>query len=95
MIFLLAVVCLVSVPAFSGENPWDADGGGQNGTGSPFDSLANDVGTKLSTAAVPQTPTVEQRTGWFSRVTLRASYLLIEMFSGKSIKKAQISGPAY
>ena len=37
-ILLLAVLCFISLPVFSSENPWDADGGSGKGSGSSSDS---------------------------------------------------------
>ncbi|MBU0985174.1 MAG: hypothetical protein KKA42_14965 [candidate division Zixibacteria bacterium] len=36
MMLVLLVACFVSVPVFSGEHPWDADGGGGEDEGKVF-----------------------------------------------------------
>lgn len=41
VIFAVLAICLISVPAFSGEHPWDSDGsqsGNSGGSGLPSDS---------------------------------------------------------
>lgn len=97
LMFLLAVVCLISVPALSGENPWDADGGGgDNGSGSPLDSTLYDAGTLSAQSEVQSTGTTnDQYPGWLSRTVLRMYAFMAEHFTVKTSSKTKLSKPAY
>jgi hypothetical protein len=88
---LVAVACLVSVPALSGENPWDADDGGQGGTGSPLDSTLLDAGMLSAQSQGQSTPVIEdQNPGWFDRAIIRVSSFIINNFTLRTAKKSQI-----
>jgi hypothetical protein len=88
---MLGVACLLSVPAVSGENPWDADGGGGNGTGSPLDTIISDLASvNAQTAAETQPlPPADNNPSWVSRAMTRMSHFMIEHFFTKTSKKAQ------
>ncbi len=91
---LIVAACLISVPALSGENPWDADGGNGGGTGSPFDSTLLDAGglnysVLASNAVEPYSggsePTI------ITRITIRLSSYFINYFQRGTLKKAPIN----
>lgn len=98
---LIVAACLISVPALSGENPWDADGGnGSGGTGSPLDSTLLDAGTANSNA---QTGNIVVQSGGgnnrepslITRVTIRVSSYIISYFQKGILKKAARNSTAY
>jgi len=91
MTVLLLFASFLSVPALSGENPWDADGGDTGSTGQPPDSTKNVV--KLSangpTGLAPGNSdgdSLDQFTGYL----LRMSFYIMERFSVWTSSKAQI-----
>ncbi len=98
-ITMIVAACLISVPALSSENPWDADGGNGGGTGSPFDSTLLDAGGTNSAPQVsaPAIPAGGGNSGpsLFNRVTMRVSSFIISYFQKGILKKASISRNAY
>lgn len=90
MAFLIAMlaVCLISVPAFSGEHPWDSDGS-QSGTsgssGLPGDSVKVTTVALSSCAATGggQTVLTSSSTSTMSLV-FRVSYYLAERVFSKA-----------
>jgi len=93
---MIVAACLISVPALSGENPWDADGGnGNGGTGSPLDSTLIDAGglnsiVIASNSAVPSGGG-NNEPGFFTRVTVRVSSIIISYFQRGTLKKAPVN----
>ncbi len=89
---LLLFASFLSVPALSGENPWDADDGGGT-TGSPSDSADNDAGIipDLSTGLEPGTPySVDDKLNWFSGLMKRMSNFIVERYYKWASPKAQV-----
>ncbi len=97
---LIVAACLISVPALSGENPWDADGGnGSGGTGSPLDSTLLDAGTANSNAqtgniVVPPSGGNNREPSLITRVTMRVSSYIISYFQKGILKKAPNNRPS-
>ncbi len=94
IMMLIVAACLISVPALSGENPWDADGGnGNGGTGSPLDSTLLDAGGVNSSAqsritVVPSGGGNNREPNLITRVTVRVSSYIISYFQKGILKKA-------
>jgi len=100
LITMMVVACLISVPALSGENPWDADGGtGEGGTESPLDSTLLDAG-RLNSNVQPSSSVVlsgDRKTrepNLFTRVTISVSSYIISYFQKGILKKAPKNSPA-
>jgi hypothetical protein len=96
----MVVACLISVPALSGENPWDADGGNGGGTGTPLDTVVNEAAVfvtqpPVTTPEVPPAYFNDTIAGWLSRASMRVSFFIMNNFSQRTSKKAQINRPAY
>jgi len=97
---LIVAACLISVPALSGENPWDADGGnGNGGTSSPLDSAELDAigpnyNVQSSNSVVPSGGG-DREPSLFTRVTVRVSSFIISYFQKGILKKAPNSTFAY
>ena len=85
MAFLVAMlaVCLISVPAFSGEHPWDSDGsqsGSSGGSGLPADSVKVTtvvLSSSVGTGDGGQTVLMSSPTGTMS-LEFRVSYYVAE-----------------
>ena len=98
---MIVVACLISVPALSGENPWDADGGNNDGgTGSPLDSTLLDAGwlnsnVQASTSEVPTGGGSDREPSIFTRVSVRVSSFIISYFQKGILKKAPNDRYAY
>jgi len=94
--FLVVVLCLVSVPALSGENPWDSDGGGSGGTGSPIDTLRLDgVNLRAHLTSAPSLPGNDVLPNWISRAAVKVSFFVISQFHQVTLKKTQVFKSAY
>ncbi len=97
--FLMVLACLLSVPALSSENPWDADGSSGGGTSTPVDSTEDNETTILSSqpqinpSALPSTN--DKESWWFSRFAMRVSAYFLSAFSSGTQKKERIDRPAY
>ena len=91
---MIVAACLISVPALSGENPWDADGGNGGGTGSPLDSTLIDAGGLNSNVIASNTVVPSgggnNEPGFFTRVTVRVSSFIISYFQRGTLKKAPV-----
>lgn len=98
LIALLLAVCLTSVPALSGENPWDADGGGGAGTGSPLDSVASETSVIVQPprSSEPSTPPAlnDVMRAWIINATIRVSVFIQDNFRHRTSKKARLIRPA-
>jgi hypothetical protein len=94
---LLVVACLLSVPALSGENPWDADRSYGGGNGTPLDSEVKNVvlvDSRTELNAMTAAPISERVSGWISRATMRVSFFILNNFSHGTSKKVQINKAA-
>ena len=98
LIAVLLAVCLTSVPALSGENPWDADGGDGQGTGTPLDSVASETSVIVTPprSSDPSTPPAlnDVMRAWVVNVTIRVSVFIQDNFWHRTSKKAQLLRPA-
>ena len=93
MTLLLLFASFLSVPALSGENPWDADDGNSGSTGVPPDSAKNDAGAVANspTGLVPGTPNSgNDQLGWFSGIMTRLSIFIVERYYEWTSPKAQV-----
>lgn len=99
LLAIILAVCLSSVPALSGENPWDADGGGGAGTGNPQDTIASESAVIVVTpprSSEPSTPPAlnDVMRAWIVNVTIRVSGLIQDTFTNRTSKKARLIRPA-
>ena len=93
MTLLLLFASFLSVPALSGENPWDADDGDGGSTGVPPDSAKNDAGTfsNSPTGLTPGTPNSgDNKLDWFSGLMMRMSIFIVERYNEWTSPKAQV-----
>jgi hypothetical protein len=92
MTMLLLFASFLSVPALSGENPWDADNGGGGSTGVPIDSTKNAAAAASSfeppglAPGSPEGDSLDRFTGYL----LRMSFYIMERFSDWTSSKAQV-----
>jgi hypothetical protein len=71
----LLLACLVSVPALSGENPWDADGGTDEKNPSGYSDTVDSKGGDDGVIVVFGCPTIDDpNASWFDLVLLPLSY---------------------
>lgn len=96
---LLLAVCLSSVPALSGENPWDADGGDGQGTSNPQDTVASETSVIVTPprSSEPSTPPAlnDVMRAWIVNVTIRVSVFIQDNFTNRTSKKARLIRPAH
>lgn len=98
---LMVVVCLISVPALSGENPWDSDGGNGNGTGEVIDTTVDEATVTSNPPQVgdpyvpPSVTSSKVYLGWIDRISIRVSSFILKNFRSWTSKKAQLTRPAY
>lgn len=93
MTLLLLFASFLSVPALSGENPWDADGGNGGDSGSPLDSAQIDAANvfKSSGNFLPESPNDgENEISWISGIMMRMSNFIVERYYKWTSHKAQI-----
>ncbi len=70
----LLLACLVSVPAFSGENPWDADGGNDEKNPSGYSDTVDVKGGDDGVFVVLGCPTIDDpNASWFDLMFLPLS----------------------
>jgi hypothetical protein len=80
MLLSLALVCFISAPVFSGDDPWDVDGDAGGGSGSDGDTIA----------PVPDSLTFEETHSigddfgpdWLSGLAFQFSHEIIKYFFG-------------
>ncbi|MCH9025310.1 MAG: hypothetical protein IH931_08250 [candidate division Zixibacteria bacterium] len=93
MSLLLLFASFLSVPALSGENPWDADDGNTGSPGVPADSAEIDAGptSDSPTGLVPGTPSSsDNKLGWFSGIMTRLSGFVVNSYYKWTSPKAQV-----
>ena len=93
MTLLLLLASFLSVPALSGENPWDADDVDSGSTGVPQDSAKNDAGSfsDSPTGLVPGTSNSgDYQLGWFSGIMMRLSIYVVDRYYKWTSPKAQV-----
>ena len=93
MTLLLLFASFLSVPALSGENPWDADEGNGGSTGVPPDSAKNDAGEVANspTGTVAGNPDGGGGTqNWFSGLMSRLSAFIVDRYYEWTSPKAQV-----
>ena len=93
MTLLLLCASFLSVPALSGENPWDADEGDSGSTGVPADSAKNDADSisNSPTGLAPGIPNSgDDQLGWFSGIMMRLSIFIVEHYYEWTSPKAQV-----
>ena len=94
MALLLLFASFLSVPALSGENPWDADEGNNGSTGVPLDSAKNDAGSLLNSPAALASGTPsssgDDQLGWFSGIMMRLSIFVVNRYYEWTSPKAQV-----
>ena len=93
MTLLLLFASFLSVPALSGENPWDADDGDGGSTVLPPDSVDNEDGSLSGspTGLVPGTPNSgDDKLGWFSGMMMRLSIFIVDRYYEWTSPKAQV-----
>jgi hypothetical protein len=88
---LLLFASFLSVPALSGENPWDADDADAGSTGQPPDSSKNVVKQSIngSTGMAPgsyEGDSLDRFTGYL----LKMSFYIIDRFTEWTSSKAQV-----
>jgi len=94
MTLLLLLASFLSVPALSGENPWDADDGNDGSTGVPPDSAKNDAGEVADspTGTVAGNPDGGGGTqNWFSGLMSRLSAFIVDRYYEWTSPKAQVN----
>ena len=81
MLLSLALVCFISAPVFSGDDPWDVDGDGGGGSGSDGDSILPPPGDTL---VFEGTHSIGDDLGpdWLSGLAFQLSYEIITYFFG-------------
>lgn len=91
MTMLLLFASFLSVPALSGENPWDADGGNTGSTGVPIDSTKNDAAkSSFRPAGLAPDNSDGDSLDRFTGYLLKVSFYIMERFSDWTSSKAQI-----
>lgn len=77
----LALVCFISAPVFSGDDPWDVDGDQGGGLGSDGDTIAPPPGDSLTYEG---TTTIGGDFGpdWLSGLAFQFSHEIIKYFFG-------------
>ncbi len=93
MTLLLLFASFLSVPALSGENPWDADDGDDGTAGTPPDSTENDPGifSNFPTGLTPGAPNSgDDQLGWFSGIMKRLSNFIVDYYYEWISPKAQV-----
>lgn len=93
MTIMLLLASFLSVPALSGENPWDADDGDGGSTGSPPDSAKNDAGSfsNSPTGLVPGNPNDDYGSlNWFSGIMMRMSIFIVDRYDKWTSPEAQV-----
>lgn len=91
---LLVVACLISVPALSGENPWDADRSYGDGSATPLDSEVKNVvvaGSQTQRSSTAAAHISEKVSGWISKAAMRVSFFILDNFRYGTSQKAQIN----
>ena len=93
MTLLLLFASFLSVPALSGENPWDADDDNGGSAGVPPDSAKNDAGecANCPTGLAPGIPNSGDDTqDWFSGLMSRLSAFIVDRYYEWTSPKAQV-----
>lgn len=93
MTLLLLFASFLSVPALSGEDPWDADDGDSGNPVTPPDTVDNDAGTisDSPTGLVPGTPNSgDDLLSWFSGTMTRLSIFVVDRYYKWTSRKAQV-----
>ena len=81
MLLSFALMCFISAPVFSGDDPWDVDGNGDGGSGSDSDSILPPPGDTL---VFENTHSGGGGFGpdWLSGLAFQLSYEIITYFFG-------------
>jgi len=89
-ILLLAVLCFISLPVFSSENPWDADGGTGRGTTIDTTIVPNDSNGNAIALRAAANPGGSTGTDLFTGFLMTFSLKLANWFD---IYENQVSTP--
>ena len=81
MLLSLTLVCFISAPVFSGDDPWDVDGDMGGGSGSDGDSIELPPGDSL---IIQDDHSIGGGFGpdWLSGLSFQVSYQIIKYFLG-------------
>ena len=93
MTLLLLFASFLSVPALSGEDPWDADDGDSGTPVTPPDSADNYAGTLSDSqnGLVPGSPNSgDGPLDWFSGIMTRMSIYIADRYNKWMSPKAQV-----
>ena len=93
MTLLLLFASFLSVPALSGEDPWDADDGDSGKPSTPADSTENDAATFSDSpnGLVPGIPNSgDDLLSWFSGIMTRMSIYIADRYNKWMSPKAQV-----
>ncbi len=89
LLLSLALVCFISAPVFSGDDPWDVDGSSGNGSGNDGDIIIPPPGDSITLDGT-RTDGNGFGSDWLTGITYRISYQIITYFLGLEEKSGKV-----